>query len=128
MMPISSISDVDWCCCKWVENRCRFRSPKWTWVGARATKINGFWTDCKLDWVGDSESLLQPACQSETDQRGRGLRDQLPSMHFSTVRWQGVSRRSSAHLFLYQDFYASRPAYTVGCKQVESKKKGRVNE
>jgi uncharacterized membrane protein YidH (DUF202 family) len=26
MMMISSISDVDWCCCKWVENRSRFRS------------------------------------------------------------------------------------------------------
>jgi hypothetical protein len=46
MMLISSISDVDWCFCKWVENRCRFRSSKWIWVGARATKINDFWIDC----------------------------------------------------------------------------------
>jgi hypothetical protein len=27
MMLMSSISDVDWCCCYWVENHCRFRSP-----------------------------------------------------------------------------------------------------
>jgi hypothetical protein len=26
MMLISSISDVGWCCCKWVENRSQFRS------------------------------------------------------------------------------------------------------
>jgi hypothetical protein len=28
MMQTTSISDVNWCCCKWVENRSRFRSSK----------------------------------------------------------------------------------------------------
>jgi hypothetical protein len=31
-MLISSISDVDRCYCQWIENRCRFRSFKWTWL------------------------------------------------------------------------------------------------
>jgi Tetratricopeptide repeat len=38
VMLISSISDVDWCYCKWVENRSRFRSSKSTWVGASGHK------------------------------------------------------------------------------------------
>jgi len=31
MMLMSSISDVDWCCCKWFENRSRFRSLRSIW-------------------------------------------------------------------------------------------------
>jgi hypothetical protein len=44
-MLMSSISDVDGCCCEW-EKSLSIYNFQMTWVGARATKINDFWFDC----------------------------------------------------------------------------------